>query len=1013
MNKIFTRKALLLWLFVMFGALSAWAQGRTISGTVSSFTENEPLPGVAIRVKGTSTGTVTDLDGRYQLQVSSNDAVLVFSFVGYNTQEETVGNRSTIDVKLAEDIETLGEVVVVGYGVQEKREVTGSIARVDGGKIAEMPTPSFEAALQGRAAGVQVIQGSGLAGSGSVIKVRGTSAISASGDPLYVVDGIPIIQDNFLGGNRGAMNQNPLATINPEDIESVEILKDAGAAAIYGSRGANGVILVTTKRGKSKKGTLSFSTDHGFSAPAIKQDFLNTAELIQLRQEAWENDGNTGPVWLPNLTGPESTSEERALAIEEALQTNTDWWDETTRTGYLQEYNLSYSKANEYLSAFVSGSYSDNQSFLKGNSYERLSGRVNLDAKLAKNFKATLSSSISRGINNRVDAAWSGGLGQAMSTSLPYYPIYNEDGTFYTIQNPVRTRELLDWRVRDLRTINNLTLTYTPIKNLNVRAVGGYDYLDSNDDTFSPSELNGTANNNANRYKVWTENYTLSLQADYLLELENSKLTLLAGTEYQDKTNNFRDYAIVGIENPIYDDEGVDLNLNSQRVDITRFFSYFGRATYTIKDRYVLQGIGRVDASSTFGPENQYGFFPSLSAAWILSEEGFMQNVEQISMLKLRGSYGLIGTPPGATNQYRGTYITEGNNPYQGNDVIYPSKLASPQLKWQTTYNTDLGLEFGLFGNRITGELAYYNRLTQDVLVNRANPPSNGFASYWDNIGEIRNRGIEFEFSSKNLVGDFTWTTNFNIANNNNEVLSLGDLTPDAAGGGTNDTRVAVGYPVGANYLVRFAGVDPTDGLPIWLDAQGYETKQFSLDHRVIVGDVLPDFTGGITNSFTYGGFDLSFLFTFTQGGNIYDGSAKRQLGKVTDWNMRSEIADRWTGPGDTDAKFPRLTLQNYPGLPDEWQYNSTLFLHDASYLRLRNLSVGYNLPATLASKIRASTARVSLSAMNLLTFTKYPGDPEIARDFENLQDRNMSPNVTYLTTPQQRSITLGVNVTF
>ncbi|AHM63311.1 hypothetical protein D770_25330 [Flammeovirgaceae bacterium 311] len=1017
MNKIFTRHALLLWLFVMFGALSAWAQGRSVSGTVTSSTGDEPLPGVAIRVQGTTTGTVTDLDGRYQIQVPSDAAVLVFSYVGFNTQEITVGNRTTINIKLAEDVETLGEVVVVGYGVQEKREVTGSIARVDGDRIAEMPTPSFEAALQGRAAGVQVIQGSGLAGSGSVIKIRGTSAISASGDPLYVVDGVPITQDNFLGGNRGAMNQNPLATINPEDIESVEILKDAGAAAIYGSRGANGVILVTTKRGKSKKGTLNFSTDHGFSGPAVKQEFLNTAELIQLRQEAWENDGNTGPVWLPGFTTAESSSEARAQAIQQALQTNTDWWDETTRTGYLQEYNLSYSKANERLSTFISGSYSDNESFLKGNSYERLSGRVNLDANLAKNFKVTLSSSVSRGINNRVDAAWSGGLGQAMSTALPYYPIYNQDGTFFNDgSNPVRTRELLDWRVRDLRTISNLTLTYTPIKNLNIRAVGGYDYLDSNDDTFSPAELNGSANNNANRYKVWTENYTLSLQADYQLQLENSKLTLLGGTEYQDKTNNFRDFSVVGIENPIYDYEDAEdagLNQNRQDIDIIRFFSYFGRATYSIKDRYILQGIARVDASSTFGPDNQTGFFPSVSAAWIVSEEGFMQNISQVSMLKLRGSYGLIGTPPGATNLYRGTYIVEGNNPYAGSDVIYPERLPNPGLKWQTTYNTDLGLEFGLFGNRITGELAYYNRLTQDVLVNRANPPSTGFGTYWDNVGEIRNTGVEFEFSSKNLVGNFSWTTNFNIAHNNNEVLSLGDLTPDAAGGGTNDTRVVVGYPVGANYLVRFSGVDPADGLPIWLDAEGYQTKEFSLDHRVIVGDVLPDFTGGISNTFGYGGFDLSFLFTFTKGGNIYDGSAKRQLGKVTDWNMRSEIADRWTGPGDTDAKFPRLTLQNYPGLPDEWQYNSTLFLHDASFLRLRNLSIGYNLPASAAAKIRASTARVSLSAMNLLTFTKYPGDPEIARDFENLQDRNMSPNVTYLTTPQQRSITLGVNLSF
>lgn len=316
----FTRRSLLLWLLLVMSSLSAWAQSRQVSGRVTSFAGSETLPGVAVRIKGTSAGTVTDLDGKYQIQVSSDDAVLQFSFVGYNTEETTVGNRSVIDVFLAEDIETLGEVVVVGYGVQQKREVTGAITKVEGASIACIPTPSFEAALQGQAAGVQVIQGSGLAGSGSVIKVRGTSAISASGDPLYVVDGVQITQDYFMGSNRGAMNQNPLASLNPENIESVEILKDAGAAAIYGSRGANGVIIITTKRGKAGKGKLNFSTEHGFSQPTIRPKFLNTAEYIQLRQEAWENDGNTGPVWLPNRSTAASSTEERAQAIEEALR---------------------------------------------------------------------------------------------------------------------------------------------------------------------------------------------------------------------------------------------------------------------------------------------------------------------------------------------------------------------------------------------------------------------------------------------------------------------------------------------------------------------------------------------------------------------------------------------------------------------------------------------------------------------------------------------------------------------
>ena len=1017
-NSYSLRRTGLLWMVAMLLSVSSWAQTKTVSGTVTSMIEGEPLPGVSIRVKDSGNGTVTNIDGQYTLEVPGSNAVLVFSYVGYTTEEVTVGNQTTINLAMAEDIETLGEVIVVGYGVQEKREVTGSIAKVDGDKIASIPTPSFESALQGRAAGVQVIQGSGLAGSGSVIRIRGVSAISASGDPLYVIDGVPVIQENFLSGNRGAMNQNPLATINPEDIASVEILKDAGAAAIYGSRGANGVILVTTKRGKKGAGKFSFSSEHGISGAAVRPEFLNTQEWIQLRQEAWENDGNTGPVWLPGYTSEESTSEERANAVARALETNTDWWDETTRTGFLQEYNLAYNRGTEKLSTYISASYSDNQSFLKGNSYERLSGRVNINAKVISGLDVSLTSTVSSGINNRIDAAWSGGLGQAMSTALPYYPIYNDNGTYFTNgSNPVRTRELLDWRTRDLRTLSTLTLNYSLMDNLNLRVVGGYDYIDSNDDTFSPAELRGQEVSQGIRNKFFSENYTVSLQADYNLNFDNSNLKLLAGTEYQDKSTYYGGFDVFGLNVPIYkfadsDLDKIDKNFSTPQ--FTKFFSYFGRATYNLKDRYILQGIARVDASSTFGPENQYGFFPSVSAAWILSEEDFMANNQLFSFLKLRGSYGLIGTAPGESNLYRGTYKTEGNTDYLGNPVIYPIRIPNPELKWQTTYNTDLGLEFGIWDNRVTGELAYYRKITEDIIVIRNNPPSTGFANFADNIGSVRNSGIEFDFTSKNIIkNDFSWSTSFNIAHNSNEILSLGDLTPDAAGGGTNDTRVAEGYPIGSNFLVRYAGVDAEDGLPIWLDANGYETKTFSLDHRVFVGDVLPDFTGGISNSFTYKSFDLNFLFVYTIGGNIYDGSAKRQLGVVSDWNMRTEIANRWTGPGDTDAQFPRLSLDPYPGLPDEWQYNSTMFLYDASYLRLRNLSIGYNLPASFASKIGASNARLSLSGMNLLTFTKYPGDPEIARDFENLQDRNLSPNVTYLTTPQQRSLTLGVNVTF
>jgi len=1006
-----------------------WAQNITVTGTVTDAADGSPLPGATISVKGTLLGTSTDFNGKYSFTAPEN-ATLIFSFVGYKDQEIPLNGRATVDISLEEDITSLSEVVVVGYGVQRKRDVTGSIAKVSGEKIKELPVPSFEAGLQGRAAGVQVIQGSGLAGSGSVIRVRGAGSISAGGDPLYVIDGIPVTQDPFLNNNRGAMNQNPLAAINPNDIESIEVLKDAGAAGIYGSRGANGVILITTKRGQSGKPQFNFSTSHGFSAPAVRPEFTSGEEYLQLRQEAWENDGNTGAVWVPGFSSAEASAADREAAFAQASQNNTDWWDLTTRTGYIQTYDLSMSQGTDKFKTYLGASYSDNQSYLRGNSYERLAFRANVDWTIVPKLKASLSSSFSRGQNNRVDAAWSGGLGQAMSTALPIYPVRNPDGTFFTNgANPVRVRELLDWRTVEQRTVNTLSLDYNPIKNLTFRVTGGVDYLDLREDQYRPQELLLSNHiGEAKRFPAWVTNINTNATATYIWDMdENNSFTFLLGTEYQQSTTErYDEITLVDVDGPLWSDPNIGGTLNDEGDSLYNriaregataqwsFLSYFGRINYNLKDRYIFQVLARVDGSSRFGANNRFGFFPAVSGAWVISEENFMQDQSTISFLKLRSSYGITGNANIPNFEWIGTYVPPANNlPYAGGDVIFPERLENPNLQWETLTTWDLGLEMNFLADRIQTEINYYNKVSRDVLINRTNPPSTGFGNFWDNIAEIRNTGVELQVSSRNLVGELKWTTDFNIARNNNEVLDIGDLTPDAVGGGTNDTRIVPGEPVGANFLVRFHGVDPEDGLPIWLDADGNLTKEFSLDHRVVVGSVVPDAWGGITNTFSYKNIDLSFLFSFTLGGNIYDGSAKRQLGLVTDWNFRTEIGDRWTQPGD-EAAFPRLTLNPYPGLPDEWQYNSTMFLYDASFVRLRNLTIGYTFPQNFLDRLGLTSARFAVTGMNLLTFTEFPGgDPEIARDFESAQDRNMSPNVTFLTPPQQRSVTFSLNVSF
>ncbi|WP_185154167.1 TonB-dependent receptor [Fulvivirga sp. M361] len=1012
------KNLLVLWVLGFLFPCSIFAQ-TTVRGTVTDASDGAPLPGVNILVKGTSTGTVTDFSGNFSLTVNESD-VLVFSFVGYKPQELTVGTQSNLTISMDLDIAQLTEVVVVGYGVQTKREVTGSISKVDGQELMSTSVPSFEAALQGKAAGVQVIQGSGTAGAGSMIRVRGIASLSAGGDPLYVVDGIPITQDYFLNDNRGAFNNNPLATINPNDIESVEILKDASAAAIYGSRGANGVILITTKRGKSGKPTFNFSTKFGISQPTREVDLLSSEEWLQLRQEAWENDGNVGLAELPGQ-----------VTWEQARQTDTDWIDLTTQTGIRQEYNISMSQGNEKLSTYIGFSYSDNESFLVGNSYERLSGRVNLDYNFTDKLKASVTTSLSQGVNNRVSGAWDGGLGAAMSDALVIYPVRNDDGSFFTGgNNPLRKQELNEWRTRENRVLSTLKFNYAPIDKLQINVSGSLDYMDILDDQFEPQEITNTENI-AKRYPTWVTNYTLSATAAYDLNVDqNHSFKFLVGGEYQESlTEKWNKIEAFGVDGPLFDDPAIpdrfDDNDNplpnpvyeTAPDEIWSFLSYFTRVNYNYKDKLFVKASARVDGSSRFGSNNRYGFFPSLGAGYVLSEESWFPKTTAINFLKLKASWGITGNADIPNYQRWGTFQRrEGDdgNRYNQQPIIFPVRLENPDLKWEVQRTYDIAVEIGFLNDRITAEVAYFDKNSSDVLIDRLVQASTGFERYFENIAEISNKGFEIGIKSRNIDGVFGWTTEINASHLKNEVLDIGATPPDAIAG-SGDTRVVEGLPVGVNFLNRFARVDPENGLPIFLDKEGNETYEFNLDDRVPVGNVVPDWTGGITNTFNYKNFDLSILFTFTLGGNIYDDSGKRQLGVVSDWNMRSEIADRWRQPGDV-AKFPRLTMEanNYGGLASFWNLNTTQFLYDGTFGRIRNVTLGYNLPDEFVSKMKLRNARVYFNATNLLTFTKFPGaDPEIVRDHEGPQGRNLSPNVTYLTAPQERAFTLGVNIGF
>jgi len=1008
-------------MFTFVISITCFAQNYNVKGFVKDEAGNL-LPGANVYLKeNPSLGTITDMNGFYELKnLPSGEFTIVAKFIGFKQLEKPVtlseGQIQTMNFVLIEDTEVLDEVVVVGYGVQSKRDVAGAIVKISSEKLNNVPVQSFEAALQGQAAGIQVVQGSGLSGNGSVVRVRGVSSISSAGDPLYVVDGVPITNDYFLNSNNGAMNNNPLASLNPSDIESVEVLKDAGSAGIYGSRGANGVIIITTKKGKEGKTSFSYNTKVGLSTPAIdpRSWFVSKDDWLMLRQEAWENDGGTGAVWLPNFTSATSSAEERLVAFNKALNDPaTDWFNEVLQNGIKHEHNFSGSYGAKMFDVYSGFSYSDNASYLKGNHYEKASVRVNANIRPIKNFTIAVQSSYTQGTNYRVGSAWTGGIGAAMSTALPFYPVYEDDDYFlYSSSangnNPIYREKETDWKSSEERSINNFSLKYNPIKNLHFTLSYGIDYMKfKNDDNQTPLYSNNEFGNRF-LYENKVINQSGNFVVNYILKPDDdNKLTFLAGSEIQQSIGESQNFNTIN---------GI-LESDDPNTDEWSFVSYFGRANYVFKERYIFQILGRTDASSNFGINNRWGFFPAVSAAWRITQEEWF-GIDFVSNLKIRTSYGLTGNANLPTGKWWGGYkytdYTQGQPGYNNIDILYPDEQPNPDLKWETTRNFDAGLEYGFFDQRIYGEFAFYHKITNDVIMRRSLPLSSGYDYVWDNIGKIMNQGFEFDLHTVNFDGEFKWTTFLNLAYNYNEVLDLGDMTPDAVGGGTNDTRVVEGYPVGTNYLVRYVGVDPTDGLPIWLDADGNETKEFDLDNRVETGSVMPDLIGGFGNNISYKGVDFGFLFNFIIGGNIYDGSGKRQLGVVTDWMMRKEIADRWRQPGD-NAQFPRLTLQpsNYPGLPGEWQYNSTLFLYDASFLRLRNVELGYTFNPALLKKVQIKSLRAYVSATNIFTFTTFPLDPEIARDFENQADRNMSTNITYLTPPQERAFIFGLNLKF
>jgi TonB-linked SusC/RagA family outer membrane protein len=1002
----------------------AIAQGTPISGKVTN-EKGEAVAGASVSVKGKGTTVTTTDNGQFTINASAKD-VLVVSFVGYDVREVAVENRNNLAISLSTKTATMNEVVVVGYGTQNRRDLTGSVAKIDNKVLAAVPVASFDAALQGRAAGVQVIQSTGMAGAGTQIRVRGTGAITAGGEPLFVIDGIPIPSNS--GQTLGAINTNPLASINPGDIESIEILKDASAAAIYGSRGANGVVIVTTKRGKKGKPQINFSSRLSYANITRAPDLLNSEEYITIYKEAVANDHKFNPTGAP-ATKPLPGN----VAEAEALNTYTDWPGATTRTGVSSFNDLSVSMGGKKLMAYVGVSYVKENSFLINDEFKRSSARVNLDYTPFKFLK--LSSNISYAFTdqNHIPVAWDGGYGRAISTALPYFPIYNPDGSFFrpsVFTNPVAEIYNRTRKSKGGRTLASLSADISILKDLSLRLEGNLDYSDNNVYALTTQVL--SANPTASKSWNYLSNRNGKALLNYALALPGEhRFKFMAGGEMQKYHTGSQSHNVTftpGAEDWLFNNPELPAETNPNGTPNTNnrktfnppsefsFLSYFGRVNYSFKDRYMLTATLRRDGSSRFGINNKFGTFPALSAGWILSEESFMKDLLTVSYLKLKAGFGLTGNAEIGNYAQWGLTSILNTQLYNGQQFWNITSLANPDLRWETTKKYDLALEYGLFRNRISGEIAYYVNNSSDLFLSVGTATSTGYGSVLANVGLVRNKGVEFSISSKNITGQkFTWTTDFNIARNTNKVLDIGTNSPDALGG-QGDTRVLVGNPIGSNYLVKTLYIDPQDGMPVYemLDAKTRQvagtTKEYNAGRdRQIVGSPYPDFIGGIDNRFTWKNFDFGFTGTFQIGGNIFDDSEKFQMNSVGAWNPKRKILDRWQKPGDV-TDVPRVTL-GFSGLTQV--RNTTEFLHDASYFRLKVVNFGYRLPQNLVRKLHLTNARIALSASNLFIITDYDGDPEILRDLGSSQQRNISPNVTYLTAPQSRNYTISINLNF
>lgn len=971
----------------------------TLAGTVVDASTNEPLPGALVQIEGVTNQAQTDRDGKFNLVTGQSfPYTIIVSYLGYKQKRVEV-EGSPIAIALDRDATGLDEVVVIGYGTQKRKDLIGSVSKVDPAATVNIPTGSFDAQLQGKIAGVQITSNTGVPGEALNIRLRGATSINAGNDPLYVVDGVFLNSNSLQTINTGGKATSPIADINPADIESVEVLKDAEATALYGSRGANGVILVTTKRGGlNQKARVNLNVSQGFSKAAELWELTTGPEHAQLVNEFYQNTGRQAP-FRPVSEGGRGLPEE---------QQTYDRLNELFRTASLSNVDLSVSGGSNQTRYYFGAGYNRQEAIINPIHFDRTSFKANIDQQLSDKIQIGVSNTFARTGRNQARAGDGprGGLLQSALHTPTYLSPYNAAGELVGragFDNLTLLLENYDVGSKSLRYIGNLYLEIDVLKDLKFRSTFSLDYNNYNESEYWNNLLiegspDGLATSTITQSSTWINEQTLTYRKNWS---EKHSFGAVVGNTLQGSTLELTGATGRGFANNSFTLISSAANTtSSQDWSAYRLASFFGRVDYAYDDTYLLDFSLRADGSSRFGTANQWGYFPAVGAAWRIKKLPFLANADKVNDLKIRASYGSTGNQDGI-GAFAARGLWSGGASYQGIAGIAPQQLANRELKWERTDQLNIGLDGTFFNERLDFTFNVYDKYTRDGLLPLSLAATTGFSSYTSNAAEISNKGFELGINSFNIrKKDFSWQTGFNISRNVNRIEKL-DYTIYA--GSRNLVIFQEGSPMYSFWVYNQLYVDPQTGDAVYEDVN--EDGQITVADRQILGDIWPDFFGGLTNSFSYKGFDASLFFVFSYGNKIYnhnrffgEAGGARDAARV----ILASNLDRWQQPGDiTDVpRTDGVNVNNYLDGGGRW-------LEDGSYLRLRSLNIGYTFPQELTRRIRLNRLRLFVEGNNLFTWTPYTGlDPESAA--------NSSPNqqgIDLGTPPQPRSIQFGLNV--